>query len=372
MKHYTRGGSTAARTIKCPSWVVEAAKNPKQGTSEAAAEGTVLHSLIEQLIADGDLECDTFMGKSYTVDDNVITIDEDHIDRLDMAVRAFTELDARYRFDDVLIEAEFAMTDDIGGTCDILAYNKTHVVILDWKFGQGLVVDPVENAQGMFYAMCAEHNVPALFEGKQIVIAIVQPLPSRADTETLKIWEVPPAHYRYFKHTYMASVEATGYNAGSHCAFCPGAATCPVKTGKANEALKMDAKNLDKLVEALELATLLEPWIKAVKKIAHEQLEEGAQVKGWKLVDKRATRKWSDEGAALAILSKLRRIKKEEYMTTPALKSVAQLEKTKFDMSVVSNYITKSSTGTTLAPESDPREQALSESALRDALNRLA
>lgn len=372
MKHFKFGGSTAKRTIECPSWTVESAKNPQRNTSPAAAEGTALHELMEKLIEDAEKQPVDFLHNAYMVDGHEIVIDSDHLERLDMALEAFLELDEKYRFDDVLIEAEFSLTEDIGGTCDILAYTDTHVIVLDWKFGQGLSVDPVENAQGMFYAMCAEHEMPELFKGKQIVIAIVQPMPSRNDIGTLKTWEVPAGHFGSFKQAYMKSIKSVGYATGGHCTFCPGAATCPLKTTDATLALRMDASGLDNMAAALALATQLEPWIKEVKKVAHEQLEQGATIEGWKLVDKRATRKWSNEAAALEILTKLRRIKKSEYLTTPTLKSVAQLEKTKFDMSVVSDYITKSSTGTTLAPASDPRDEALSEAALRAALNQLA
>jgi hypothetical protein len=372
MKHFKFGGSTAKRTIECPSWADEAAKNPQNNASEAAAEGTALHEIMEQLIEDSESKTTDFIGLVSTVDGHEILIDEDHVERLDMALEAFLELDAKYKFDDVLIEAEFKITDEIGGTCDILAYTDTHVIVLDWKFGQGIAVDPVENAQGMFYAMCAEHMMPELFKGKQIVIAIVQPMPSRHDIGTLKTWEVPAGHFGAFKKSYTKSVMAKGYKTGSHCTFCPGAATCPLKIQDASAALRMDATDLDSVSEAMAMVVKLEPWIKEVKKIAHEQLEQGAAVTGWKLVDKRATRKWLDEAKALEVLSKLRRIKKSEYMAPSALKSVAQLEKTKFDMSVVSDYIIKSSTGTTMAPASDPRDEALSEATLRAALNQLA
>ena len=378
MKHFKFGGSTAKRTIECPSWADEAAKNPQNNASYAAAEGTALHECMEKLIEDEAIVPSDFIMPSdlladdYTIDGHSIVIDEDHVERLDMALDAFLELDAKYKFDDVLIEAEFKITDEIGGTCDILAYTDTHVIVLDWKFGQGIAVDPVENAQGMFYAMCAEHMMPELFKGKQIVIAIVQPMPSRHDIGTLKTWEAPAELFSAFKKVYAKAVMAKGYKTGSHCTFCPGAATCPLKVQDASAALRMDIMDLDSVSEAMAMVVKLEPWIKEVKKIVHEQLEQGALVDGWKLVDKRATRKWLDEAKALEVLSKLRRIKKSEYMAPSALKSVAQLEKTKFDMSVVSDYIIKSSTGTTMAPASDPRDEALSEATLRAALNQLA
>jgi len=42
-------------------------------------------------------------------------------------------------------------------------------------------------------------------------------------------------------------------------------------------------------------ADLLEDWIKDLRALAHQMLDSGASVPGYKLVAKRGTRQWIDE-----------------------------------------------------------------------------
>ena len=59
------------------------------------------------------------------------------------------------------------------------------------------------------------------------------------------------------------------------------------------------------LAKALENASILETWCRRVKEFAHAEAEHGRVPPGWKLVAKRATRKWKDEAAAAETLGEL-------------------------------------------------------------------
>lgn len=367
LTHKKYGGSSAARQIMCPGWTDEAAKSPGRNSSSIyAEEGTALHDCMEQLMVDAEAAPDEYLGRQM----NGITLDEGHIERLDMALSAYEKLCLQHTYDDYMAEIAVELTEDIGGTCDVLLWGEDHVAIIDWKFGQGVEVSPVDNMQGLFYAMCARHEMPQLFSGKKLLLVIIQPLPSKS-TETLKVWEVPEGRLDTFATTYMKSINSRGLNAGAWCQFCPGSATCPERSGEAAAALQCDPVQLDLLSQNLTLALKLKDWIKAVETLSHEQMDMGMKIPGYKLVDKRATRKWSDESKVEATL-RSKRVKISNFMAPAKLKSVAQLEKVKsVDMSVLSEYITKTSTGTTLVPEEDPREEALSEGALIAALKLL-
>ena len=111
---------------------------------------------------------------------------------------------------------------------------------------------------------------------------------------------------------------------------------------------------------ALALATELEPWVKNVKSFAHEMLEKGAEIEGWKLVQKRATRGWIDPEATTDKLKASRKFKMDDYSDIK-LKSPPQLEKVCKAKGVDFNdtfgeMVVSRSSGTTLAPESDKRE----------------
>jgi 3-hydroxyisobutyrate dehydrogenase-like beta-hydroxyacid dehydrogenase len=86
-------------------------------------------------------------------------------------------------------------------------------------------------------------------------------------------------------------------------------------------------------------------------------LEAGVEVPGWKLVPKRATRQWVNEGAALTALTEAGCSATE----LTELKSPAQVEKVlkKHKIAMPENLITAVSSGDTLATADDPRPASL-------------
>lgn len=110
------------------------------------------------------------------------------------------------------------------------------------------------------------------------------------------------------------------------------------------------------LAALLDKLEIIEPYIAAVRTLAHERLEAGAALPGWKLVPKRATRKWKDEDVAWRIIV--------DRATDPAafqqtrIASPAQAEKAggkKFYAEHLAPLVEAVSSGTTLAPTDDPR-----------------
>jgi len=360
-KHYTYGGSTAQRTIACPSWVSEAKGIPQGASSEYANIGTMLHDQMEKLL-DGDI-------------DKWEVTDPEQVELLDMALAGWDELCKQYKITDYWTEQTFELNAETGGTADVVAMtDDNRLIIVDWKFGQGIAVGAVGNVQGMFYAMVSETT----FDSGDLTLAIIQPIPTRDDNETLKVWDVPSDVYDAFKRTYIAAQKATGLNAGGHCRWCPAAATCPEKTGEALKALTMAPTKLDTLATSLNLADDVIAWAKQVKETAHAQMELGNAVVGWKLVQKRATRKWIDEGSAEEAVRnefvkgrklKVADITEAKFLTAPKLEKVFKNKGLDFDS--LSAYIGKASTGSTLAREDDPREGIMSANALKHALGRL-
>lgn len=373
VKHYTYGGSTAQRTIACPSWVAQSQGIPQGESSEYANTGTMLHDQMERLL-------------NATIDEWEVT-DPEQVELLNMALAAWDELCKRYKVVDYWTEQTYELNPETGGTADVVAVTADNrLIIVDWKFGQGIAVPAVGNVQGMFYAMVSEGKIPTLsgfvtadiWMPPDLTLAIIQPIPTRDDNETLKIWDVPSDIYETFKQTYIAAQKATGLNAGGHCRWCPAAATCPEKTGEALKALTMDPAKLDTLAASLNLADDVIAWAKQVKDTAHTQMELGNAVTGWKLVQKRATRKWTDDGAAEEAVRdayvKTRKLKVGEiteasFLSAPKLEKV--FKKKGIDFDGLSAYVCKTSSGSTLAREDDPREGIMSANALKHALGRL-
>jgi hypothetical protein len=356
-KHFKYGGSTAARTLGCPDWVNQISGTGGSKTSVFAERGTLQHDYMENIL-NGDMELAE------------IPDDEDR-ERCQWALDAWDDLCKTYGVADYVTEQEFSMGDEIGGTADVVAWTADRTLIVDWKFGQGIQVEAVGSAQGMFYAMCAA------YEGQvkgALTIAIIQPITSRAGHNTLSVWDVPADVFELFKRSFSTAIAnaQNTLNAGSHCQYCPAAPTCTEKSGQAHAALLMSTDTADTLGENMTLAMELQKWINEVKTKTHEQLELGGPVKGWKLVPKRASRNWEDEDEVLKVLKKNRKLKAAELMVTK-MASVAQMEKMfkkkGLDFDTVGAYISKTSTGTTVATEDDPRESVHSADTLRVMLN---
>jgi hypothetical protein len=115
--------------------------------------------------------------------------------------------------------------------------------------------------------------------------------------------------------------------------------------------------------KALKQADLLEQWIGDLRGLAHKALEANVQIPGWKLVQKRASRKWADESKAekavrYALEGLMGDLQLDDIvLEEPKLKSVAQMEKTlkAYKVAIPDDIVVSVSSGTTIAQTEDPR-----------------
>ena len=146
---------------------------------------------------------------------------------------------------------------------------------------------------------------------------------------------------------------------GDHCKWCAAKPVCPVMTGAVDRALKVkvDALPMDQIAHYLDQAPLIEAFIKDLQQLAHGLLESGTKVPGWKLVNKRATRQWTNEDKAEAWMEARGIYPLQE----PKLKSPAQAEKDmkKMKEKLPDDLVVAVSSGSTLAPERDSRPAVL-------------
>jgi hypothetical protein len=120
---------------------------------------------------------------------------------------------------------------------------------------------------------------------------------------------------------------------------------------------KIEVLPVDQIAHYLDQVPLVEAFIKDLQQLAHGLIEEGKAVPGWKLVNKRATRQWIDEDKAVAFLSGVG----VEAWGEPKPLSPAQAEKAlkKAKIELPDDLVVAVSTGSTLAPENDPRPAVL-------------
>lgn len=361
-------------------------------SSVHAQEGTRAHALAELSLTQYDSPVDPIEFLGQTIEGGEVTSDMvDH-------VRTFVEYCDRLRQEagpaSTWVERRFSLASlnppaPMYGTADFVAYDaasKTlHVV--DLKYGQGVVVEVTGNPQLRYYALGAALS----FEGEQppveierVQITIVQPRVSHVDgpirSEVVDFLDL----VGWSSELLAAATDTTKPDAplvaGSHCRWCPARAQCPERREHALAVAQQEFSVIEPAPEftppvpeiipdeqffaMLGKLHVLEDWASAMRARANDMLERGEPVPGFKLVERRATRKWIDESQAALELTHDGNTE-DEIFEPRRLKSPAQIEKLlgkkTFKNTMAVNVIQKSS-GVTMVPDTDARP----------AVNRLA
>jgi hypothetical protein len=118
-----------------------------------------------------------------------------------------------------------------------------------------------------------------------------------------------------------------------------------------------DQMTPEEIGELLDAADLIDTWVKGVRAFAFEAAQDGFDIPGYKLVQKRAIRRWVDADVTRDALLK-RGLNPEEIVTDPKLKSPAQIDKLlpKAERDQIADLWTNESSGASLVPETDKRE----------------
>lgn len=348
---------------------------PDRLSSSYADEGTLLHSVIDQMLR-LDIPAEALLGKTY----NAAVLTDDLIDeKIAPAMAMLDQLDPRGEME-YATEVEVSFGDflpGVFGSADLIGRLGDTVYLVDFKFGSGYMVTAKESEQLLFYAAAALHTdaVKWAFDGaEKVELVIIQP------GKPIDRWPATFARVLQFEQELIAAVkQSTRADAplvsGDWCKWCPAKPICPLLTGVVDRALKTQLKAIDvkAIVEALDKAALLELWIEDVRALSQRIMEEGIPLNGWKVVPKRATRRWLDDKTAVATL--LGMGLKVGELTETKMKSPAQIEgllKKQELGELPKDIVSAVSSGNTIAVESDPRPAALQiGKQLKSALSRI-
>jgi hypothetical protein len=355
------GGSTAKRVIACPASVKLVQQIPsKDVPNEFADRGTLLHNVIADVLEFNEAP-EKYLGTKYKEQ----TLTQELIDeKINVALAALKEIDPT---DKMAFKVETRVgfgnfLPGVFGSTDLLGRIGNRAIVLDWKFGDGVLVDAEENYQLLFYAAAAMRTEESqwIFEGAtEIECIIVQP-------PEIRRWVTTPQRVALFEQELRRAVhasqnEAPAFDTGDHCRWCAAKPICPKMTGQVERVLqnKLQALPIDQIALQLEQADTIENYIKDLRALATQMLENGQPVPGFKLVAKRGTRQWVDENEVHNWYSAQLLDVNDIYERK--LKSPAQLEKVlkTHKIELPSELVVSISSGSTLAPESDSRPAVL-------------
>nr|DAO85896.1 MAG TPA: PD-(D/E)XK nuclease superfamily protein [Caudoviricetes sp.] len=360
--HALLSASGSHRWMACPpsARLEECCQNKE---SDAAKEGTVAHELCE-LKVKVQLGEDVSMSEYEALKENPLFTKE---------MDACTNIYADYCIDTAkeenglpLIEVELDLSSYIPegfGTVDCVIVSEDTLHVIDFKYGRGVEVSPVENSQLMIYALGAYDLYSPIYDFKTVKLTIVQP---RLSAEP-KTWECDVQHLLDFAEKLKPIADLAFKGGGDFapsehtCLFCKVKYTCRARADKNLSTMFLQEKDPytlsnDEIGEILAKVSDFPKWIKDLEDYALEQLLAGKEIKGYKAVEGRSSRVWSDEQKAFETIIKDGTEEKDLYETTPL--SLAKIEKLlgkKKFASLVGEYVTKSQGKPTLTLSSDIR-----------------
>jgi hypothetical protein len=368
--HAEYSASGSSRWLGCPGAIAKAKNYPPLPESKYATEGTDAHACFEFVIKNfrnkqAIKEATKKWGKEmvrHAVDAAIFLLAKQR------ELGAILEVEVKVDASPFICEGQF-------GTADTILYAMFDtLVVADYKYGAGIPVDVREpdgklNSQLAYYALAAAFKYQFQFERVELVV--IQPRARHESGETIRTTEVSVDELKSwigkFKDGYKETLKPDApLRSGKWCRFCPAAIDCPELKDKSLKQAQIAFSGNNALLPPMsavtpELGTVLdacekiEEWISKVRAHAIDQLAKGHEITGWKLVEKRGTRKWIDESETEADAQLLLG---ELAFTEPTLKSPAQIEAA-FGKSIkpwVAERTFKEVTGTTLVKDTDKRQ----------------
>jgi len=326
MKHSKYSPSSMAAIIACPRYAL--VNYEAEDTSGLAAQlGTNCHAWAEDLFFDPEApvpencqieewqeECTRAMVKMV----------QDKLEELQLTGQVKIRLEETRRFSEKL-----GSLHEVFGTMDVVFYaeDTRHLVILDYKTGKGIDVDPENNAQLMTYAAMMLEGFP---DAQTVELCIAQP---RTNPE-LKCWVTTAEEIASWATDTLlpAVVEASAPDPSAipgekQCRWCAVAATCPAKVKAMVDLLDKPIPpetEIDLNALALRLPEFRQ-WLKSIEKQVMKNLEDGVSLPDFKLVRGRSNRRWKDPDEAEKFLRN-RKFKENERFNKKLI-SPTQAEK---------------------------------------------
>lgn len=356
------GGSSAGRVLQCPGSVQLCAQYPNV-ESEFAAEGTALHMAMDMIMSGLAKEDREVIG--LTLNGYEIT-QELYDEAIQPCLDMWDSLDKELGGIEFLSEQRVAFPgiENAFGTTDVIGVARDRTVLVDFKFGRGVAVNAENNPQEKYYGragMTTPATASFFSPDRPVEFFIFQPRVN--DGEPFSRWMTTPQQLIAFEVELKTAVGTAmlpdaPLKMGPYCKFCSAKSGCPLYQNVVRDVRQIPRDQMEAhLEEWLPQADILIELGNFIKELAHNQMENGARVKGWKLVAKRANRKWRDEDKALRYFAKIglpaatRHVKK---IISPA-QAESALKAAHLPSELPPALVDKVSSGTTLAPEKDPR-----------------
>ena len=370
--HALLSASGANRWLACPPSAKLEEQFPDT-TSDAAREGTLAHELAELKVRNyfyttdfGKRKLNAAVKKLQKEDlwqDEMMGYTDQYLDY----IRAVAMADRIQGTAEIEKKVDFGRWAPGGfGTADCLLLKGNQLHVIDFKYGKGVPVSAEENPQMMLYALGARDMYGILYHFDEFHLHIIQPRIDNVSEWTCTEEELLEFG-SYVKERSALAIDGAGeFCPGeSQCRFCRARSRCAARAEhNVKLAFSPDLGKKQPLIsngqmgEYLRLGAGVAKWLAELKDCALAECLAGNEVPGWKAVEGRSTREWTDMDAAFEVLEKSG-VAPEEMLWERKPLTLAQVEKMvgKRDFQdAVGSYVAVRRGKPALVQEADSRE----------------
>ncbi len=302
-KHALLSASSSKQWLNCPP-SAKLCSTQEDRASPYAQQGTDAHELCEYKVLKA-------LGKEVQDPTENLTYFDAEMERCTDEYRNYVleahETSKQYCSDPlVLVEQRLDFSkwvpEGFGtGDCLIIADKVLHII--DFKYGLGVLVESEGNPQMMCYALGALDLFDGIYDIETVQMTIFQPRRENISTAVMRKEELFSWAETVLAPTAALAHEGKGeFKAGDHCQFCKVKASCRKRAEYNLELARYDFE-VPATLDDLEIAAILPrvdqliSWGNDIKDYALKQAQSGTHYEGFKIVEGRSNRKFTDEAA---------------------------------------------------------------------------
>lgn len=323
-QHAKYSASNAHRFLRCAGQVALSSRVPPRPDSEHSAEGTQAHELLQRSLS-GDVNWRRGADPEMLA---AIEVVHDFLDSLYIArgPHLVVQVEQPFRFPQRVVPPE-----DAAGIADLMVVDhmEQEAWSIDFKYGEGVAVEPERNAQLMFNAVGRLWRMPI----KRVNCVVIQPRITHHRQGVVRQWSCGPLELAEFQaeaeqaiemaesaefYSTQRGIEIASYlTPGPWCRWCPAETACPARERNAlalpfgqdvPPARQLEGRvlpepadlGMDRIAHILRHADALTTWLRAVENYAKQQAMSGVAVPGHKLVEAQARRQWHGDPEEIA------------------------------------------------------------------------
>ena len=361
-RHAILSASSSHRWLNCPP-SARLCETFSDKAGDYAAEGTDAHALCEYMLRRALGEDVSHFDDIRDSLEHYTSEMEDCADGYASYVMELVEEAKRNCADPVVLieqRVDVARWVESGfGTADCIVIADGVLRIIDYKHGLGVLVEAEDNPQMKLYALGALEAFDGIYDIKTVEMTIYQP--RRDNISTFSASKVSLYQWADDVLKPAADLAFAGegdFRCGDWCGFCRAKQTCRARADANMELARQDFR-LPPLLEDDEIEAVLgrldelTAWANDVKEYALKTALAGKRWNGWKLVEGRSNRRYTND---IAVADAVNRAGYDPYehkvLGITAMQKM--LGRTLFT-DLLSQYLEKPQGKPALVPESDKR-----------------